>query len=248
MKQSKHDIYRVPLREIIAIVMVLCLAMLSISYLFFDSLLGLLGLMVPFWILLRECIEERREKRRMKAVMEFKDFLECLSGNLYAGLSLENSFINAFEQAKRMFHENFVMETVLLGCVEKIQNHVPMEEVLLQLADVTQLDEVWDFASLAMAAKRNGGNLIKIIRQANEHIGERLRLEQEIATLISAKRMEQRIMCVMPFIMVAYMKLTSPGYFSVLYHNVPGVLFMGVCVGVIFIAYEVGAKIIKMAL
>ncbi len=248
MKKSKTNIYQLPVYEVVIVALILGIAMMGISLLFFDSIWGLIALSVPYGMLFREFMKEREAVRKKDAVAEFKEFLENLSSNLYAGMSFEHSFVNAYVQTKKLFLKHFVLEQPLINAKEKLQNHVPMEEVLFQFAEQAMLDEIWDFATLTSIAKRKGGNLMKIIRQANDHIGERMRLEQEIATVTAAKRLEQSIMCVMPFLMMIYMKFTNESYFEVLYHNPMGILFMSVCLFVIFIAYKLGTKIVRNAL
>ena len=43
------------------------------------------------------------------------------------------------------------------------------------------------------------------------------------------KKLEQKVMNVMPLFLLFYLDITSPGYLNVLYHNVLGVIFMTIC-------------------
>ena len=66
---------------------------------------------------------------------------------------------------------------------------------------------------------------------------------REIDVAISAKKLEQKVMSVIPVVLLAYMKLTSAEYMSVLYGNVAGGLFMTVCLlaygGAIYLAGKI---------
>ena len=46
--------------------------------------------------------------------------------------------------------------------------------------------------------------------------------EEEIQDMLTAKKMEGRIMQVVPFLLVLYLQSSSPGFFNPLYHNIMG--------------------------
>ena len=62
-------------------------------------------------------------------------------------------------------------------------------------------------------------------------------VEEEMETLLSARRLEQRVMNAMPFLIVWYVEAGNPGYFNMLYGNLPGIVLMTVCMGVYLLAY-----------
>ena len=47
--------------------------------------------------------------------------------------------------------------------------------------------------------------------------------------MIAQKKLEQKVMNVMPVFLLFYLDITSPGYLDVLYHNILGVIFMTIC-------------------
>lgn len=78
-------------------------------------------------------------------------------------------------------------------------------------------------------AKRGGGNLVGIIQNTVRNISSKIRIEEEIQTMIAQKRLEQKVMNVMPVFLLFYLDIASPGYMDVLYHNILGVIFMTIC-------------------
>ena len=74
-----------------------------------------------------------------------------------------------------------------------------------------------------------------------------MEIDREIEVLISAKRMEQQIMNLVPFAIIIYISFTAPGFFDVLYHNVLGVSIMTICLLVYFVAYRLSAKIVDIS-
>ena len=75
-------------------------------------------------------------------------------------------------------------------------------------------------------AKRNGGNLVKIITNTAENISQKIEISQEIDTAIAAKKLEQTIMGIMPFAIVLYIRVSNQVYISALYHNLIGIVVM----------------------
>ena len=53
-------------------------------------------------------------------------------------------------------------------------------------------------------------------------MGDRSQVKEEIQTLTASKRFEQRIMNLIPVLMVLYIDWTSPGFFKVMYTTLLG--------------------------
>lgn len=85
-----------------------------------------------------------------------------------------------------------------------------------------------------------------IIRRSAEAIGNKIEVKQEIRMLLSSKKYEQRIMNLIPFLIVAYLQITSPGFFDVLYHNPAGILVMTGALAVYLAAYLLSCKIVEI--
>ncbi len=95
-------------------------------------------------------------------------------------------------------------------------------------------------------AKRSGGDLIRIIRDTTEVINEKLEVKREISTIISAKKLEQSIMNMVPVGIVLYMRLTSGGMFDKLYGNAVGIIVMTVCLLIYFAAKMLADQIVDI--
>ena len=106
--------------------------------------------------------------------------------------------------------------------------------------------DIQDFAEVFAVAKRSGGNMTEIIGRTITVISQKMDVEKEIDVLISAKRMEARIMNMVPFFIIFYISLTSPGFFTPMYHNVFGVILMTVCMGFYAFAYLLSERIVNI--
>ena len=126
--------------------------------------------------------------------------------------------------------------------------NIPLEEQLSDLADRSGSSEIAQFSSVLSIAKKNGGDLPKMIRTSSELIGRRIAVRQEMKTLLSGRQMEQNIMKLMPFVVSFYISVSSPGYFDVLYHNLQGIAVMTLCLAVYLGACAAGELVMKKVL
>jgi len=77
-------------------------------------------------------------------------------------------------------------------------------------------------------------------------IEENLAVKQEIETITTEKRLELKVMCVMPMGIIAYISLTSKGFIAPLYNNLTGVILMTVCLLIYGALIILGRKIINI--
>lgn len=247
-RKKTSDLYRLSAKETVFVFLLHLLMVCGVSRLFYDSFWAVPVLAGGAVYLFKRGCKELQKKKKLKACSEFRELLESMSANLYAGVSLENSFMRGVESLRELYGSQIVMLPALEEGIGRLKLNMPMERVLCLLSEAADIEDMRSFAALAATAQKNGGNLIQIIGQSCSHISEKMQTDQEIATLISAKRMEQQIMCCMPFGMMLYMRLSSPGYFDVLYHNAFGIVFMSICLLCIFAAYVMGKYIIDITI
>ena len=113
--------------------------------------------------------------------------------------------------------------------LQKNRMNLTFEEALENFAARSGLEDVKSFSDVFLAARRNGGGLMKIIARTAEIIGEKIRVQEDIITATASRRMEQKVMSAVPVLIVFYMELTSPGFFDILYTSVAGRIIMTAC-------------------
>ena len=94
--------------------------------------------------------------------------------------------------------------------------------------------------------KKERGKYGKSDPADNSQIQEKEELNQEIETVISAKKMEFLVMAVIPFGMIAYMMLSFPEFMEVLYQGVPGRAVMTGCLVLYLAAFGTGFRMIQI--
>lgn len=86
----------------------------------------------------------------------------------------------------------------------------------------------------------------KIFQDTVEKIRQKSDVEREIATVVTAKKMEQRIMDLVPFGILFYVGLTSPEFLAPLYGNALGAGIMTICLLVYLGAFLLAEKILDI--
>ena len=104
-----------------------------------------------------------------------------------------------------------------------------------------------NFAFVFGFGKRLGGEYVKNIRRTIEKIEESIEVKQEIATSIAEKRMELKVMSVMPIAIIAYIKISSPDFINAMYHTPMGIAIMTACIAVYALALYIGQRIVDIA-
>ena len=213
---------------------------LGISALFYRSFLGVI-LFLPFaGVFFREMKKILAEKQKRWLEKGFLTGMRCVSTALTAGYSIENAFFQAYEELQKMYGEK---EPVLLefrGITGGLRLNQTMENLLTDLAERSGVEDIEIFAEVFETARRTGGDLISIIRSTTASISQKQETRQEIEICLSAKKMEQNIMSVIPCALIAYIGIASPEFLDSLYKNLPGILIMSICLGIYAFAFLMG--------
>lgn len=217
-----------------------------ICYLFYDSLKAVF-LLVPFAIVDYNNMKARKTKEQKKALtVEFKAMMESLTTSLNAGYSLEYAFTVARKDLALLFEKNAYIFEELDRMISGLKMNLPLEQLLKDLGNRSGVDDIQNFANVISAAKRSGGNLMQIIGRTVNSISDKMAVEEEIETMITAKKLEEKIMMVMPYGMILYLRLCNGSFLNVLYHNALGIFIMTVFLILIYIANLWAAKIMEI--
>ena len=215
----------------------------ALAFLFYKSIWAVL-LFSPFaFVFLQYQKRELVKKQKWEFNQQFRQGILCISSALNAGYSIENAFEEAIKDLRLMYPEEADIIQEFLWINQQLYLNETVENVLIDLARRTRIEDVENFAEIFQTAKRTGGDLMKIIQQTGKNIGERIEIQREMETLISAKKLEANVMAVVPLGIILYMWLSSPGFLDSLYHNVFGCVVMTVLLVVYIGAYLVMQKI-----
>lgn len=186
-----------------------------------------------------------REKIKEKLREEFKEFITILSGDLRAGYSLEQGIIKSWEELRQ--DEGFcLIDRELMMVVNGLRLNQAPEDLLAAMGKRCEESIIEDFAGLIIIAKKYGGNINALIDKTRKKLNDRLAVECEIKTLVSAKRLEGHIMIAMPFAIMVYMRFTNGIYIEQLYGTAWGNILLTLALAVIMACAAVIGKITRI--
>lgn len=241
----KGNLKRPDFRELMNPLLRTTAGILFFSWFFYRSVFAVILFIFPGILYFRKCVREQREKKRWELTVQFKECLLAVANSLRTGYAVENAFLESREDIRLLFGERSAM----YGELELIRRgmivNITLEELIGDLAERSGCEEIQQFSTILSVAKRGGGNVSQIIRNTAELISDKVETTQEMMTLLQGRRLEQRVMEVMPFAISFYIGVTYPGYFVSLYHNITGYIIMTVCLAIYLCAYIVGEKIME---
>lgn len=178
---------------------------------------------------------------------QFKDLLYSLSASMSAGKSLASAFNDAANDMQVLYPDEktpIMQETRYI--VRQIEMGATVEDAIHQFAERAHVDDITNFAEVISTCNRSGGNLIDVVRNTSQIISDKIETKNEIATSISGKKFESRILCMMPIAMVLILSLSSPDYMRPVFTTPTGAVVMTVAIVMFVLAFFIGEKIMDI--
>lgn len=217
-----------------------------VSFLFFDSFVA----MIPGILLVILYVKEKKRrlmrKRFRQLRTELKEFLNELIVALQTGRSIENAFAEALKDTERYLEKETLFVLEMKKICAGVSIGESLEKLILQFAYRSHLEELEYFAEVFSVGKRSGGNLIAIMKNTIRMIQEKMDGEEEIYTVIADKQMEFQVMCVIPFVIIIYLRISAGTLMNHLYGNITGTAIMAACVLVYGGCYLYGKRILEI--
>lgn len=194
-----------------------------IAWLFFDRIAFAILLIPYLFVFMKQQRIHKVHREKEKLRKEFREMMISMGNSLSAGYSIENALKTAKNDLE-MYEEHSLLAKELQLLINKLKMNEPVDNLLFDMAEHLGLEEFYQFAQVISIAKKSGGNLIEITENTIEHLSQAIQTKEEIHTMIAAKQMEKKIMSVMPYFILLYVRIANPGYFDILYESFAGVL------------------------
>lgn len=218
----------------------------AFAYMFYQSWIGMAALPAVAYFGIRREHKRKLAERKERLALQFQDAVLAVSAGMQAGRSAENAFLEAEGEIGTLYGKSSEMAKELALVRKGLKNQIPLEQMLLSLGERSHVEEIRDFSEVFAVAKRLGGNLKEVIRRTAELTRQRMETEREIATLLAAKKYEQRVMMLIPFLLFGYLQLTSRGFFDILYHNAAGIAVMTICLVIYLAAWVLAERLMDI--
>ena len=238
-----YSVYKLSPRETLQLFLIFVLLDGLLSFLFYDSPIAFVLLLPTAGLYIGRKRDELIRRRGKELRKEFRDLILAVSTALSAGYSIENSFREAYKDVSGLYGENSLMCRELKGFFRQIEIGVSLDRVVYEFSERAGIDEIRDFAEIFSLAKRNGGDFSEMIQKTVSILSGQEETEREIEVLLSGKKLEQKIMGVIPLIIILYLRFSTGGFLDTLYHNITGVIIMSVCLVIYVLSYLLAERI-----
>ena len=217
-----------------------------ISYLFYGNLYWAL-LFSPYLIWhIKSWEKQTIKKKKEQFRLQFKEAIQSIAAALNVGYSVENALKETVKDLSGLYKKDDVILKECSYMIRQLQMNVPIETAMKEFAERTGEEDVDTFVTVFCMAKRSGGDTMEMIRNVVRQMGDKIDVEREIETILTAKKLEFRILTWVPLGMVAYLKLSFPELTRILYGNGVGVVVMSICLIIYVAAYELGRRMVEI--
>ena len=217
-----------------------------LSYTFYRSMTAFF-LMLPAAALFPIYERRRRKERRLEELAaQMKEGMMILAGNLSSGFAIENALSVSRDELVMMYGEEGLLPREFAYMAQQVRVNRTAEEVLEDLAERSGLEDIRNFSEGFSVAKRSGGDLSGIMRHTAEVLRDKMQVREEIRTMTASRQFEQKIMSLIPFLIVFYVEGASPGFFGQMYGTSLGRVLMSGCLAAYLISLALAGKFLDI--
>jgi len=107
--------------------------------------------------------------------------------------------------------------TELDTIIGKFNNAVPLSEAFTDFAKRSGLEDVASFATIYATIEGKSGRADEIIKETQQIIADKMEIEMEIDTLMTAAKAEVNMMLLMPIIILGIIGYAGAGFMDTIY-------------------------------
>ena len=219
---------------------------LLLGWLFYDSLVSVIVLFPGMLWMLREQKRTWRRRRKREMQRQFLDAIQMMAASLQSGYSVENAVCASAKELEKLYPRDTFIVLEFQNMALQLDRNQSVESLLQDLGERSQVEDLQSFAEVFLTVKRTGGDLLHVIRNTVSCIRQKQETVAEIETVLTGKMTEQKVMSLMPLLILLYVRLTSPEFLSGMYGNLTGRAVMTVCLLIYAVAYLWGKKIVRI--
>jgi len=242
----KYEIYRFSMRELFIYIVAFTGCMGGVSFLFFDSYRAFFILILLFPVFLTDQKKRLLERKKDELKTQFCVMIDIIAASISAGISVENAFRECSFEMNKMYGSDSAIAMELKEIIRKMDINITLTEALTDFSETIGIGDISDFITVFTTATKSGGNLQEIISNTVSIMQEKRRVEEEINAMLKGKMLEQKVICVVPFLLFLYLRISSKEFVGVLYHNLSGVIVMSICLIIYIASIKMSEKIVNI--
>lgn len=224
---KNYSIYEPQTEEKVLMAGVFFLILTAAGFLFYGVLYS--GLILPFIYrnLLGIYCRKKAQQRRDGLLLQFRDFLYSLSASFATGRQMTAAMEEAGEALTEIYGPDGDMAEEIRCMLRRVKETGETDlAVLSDFAERSCLEDVADFVQVYSACRETGGNIIQAVNSAAGVICDKINIEAEIRTMVFQKKLEGRIIALMPAAVILFLQIVSPEYLQIMYQTLAGRILM----------------------
>lgn len=186
--------------------------------------------------------QRKMENRIKKLRLQFFDMLEAMSVSMRAGNPVFKALQSARNDLKLIYseHSDIIVELDII--LSRFQNAMPLSQAFADFARRSKLEDIDSFASIYATIEGKSSRADEIVRDTQQIIADKMEIEMEIDTLMTAAKSEVNIMLLMPLVILGVIGYAGAGFMDAIYTTAMGRLVATGGLVVFIISYIMAKK------
>lgn len=156
-------------------------------------------------------------KRLKKLRVQFFDMLEAMSVAMRAGNPVLKSLQSARDDLVMIYSESSDIIVELDIIILKFNNAIPLSDAFADFAQRSGLEDAASFASIYATIEGKSSRTDEIVRETQQIIADKMEIEMEIETMMTAAKSEVNIMLFMPLVILGVIGYAGAGFMDSIY-------------------------------
>ena len=162
--------------------------------------------------------EQAAIRKRIKRLrVQFFDMLEAMSVSMRAGNPVLKALESAREDLLLIYGEDSDIIAELGVMISRFRNAVPLSQAFADFAERSGLEDAESFASVYATIEGKSSRADEIVRETQQIIADKMEIEMEIDTLMTAAKSEVNIMLFMPLVILGVIGYAGAGFMDAIY-------------------------------
>lgn len=245
----KEELFQKNLKPGLKLLLLLATSLLIyfIAWIFYESHLFCLISCPLSLLFLKKYEEAYRTKIKDEIEDEFSDLNRLIIAELEANVPIEQALKNIEERiAKDDIYEFKHMKKEVRRWTNELKMGLKLEDILIEFANRSEDKNFKNYAKMVSLSSKTGSKLYEVIVNTNQILEEERDLKREVGVLIAEKKLEQRLMSLMPLFIVIMLKSTAPEFIAPLYAGLGGRLVMTMVIVLFTLSYFWSKRMAKL--
>ena len=157
------------------------------------------------------------QKRLKRLRVQFFDLLEAMSVAMRAGNPMLKALESARSDLELIYTQTSDIIVELDIIIQKFHNAVPLSEAFSDFAVRSGLEDAASFASIYATIEGKSSRADEIVRETQQIIADKMTIEMEIDTMMTAAKSEVNIMLFMPLVILGVIGYAGAGFMDSIY-------------------------------